>query len=443
MNLLIIIASISAIMSLNSHNVFSTQPIVASPTQYIIKSYLKKVDKEKLPAGNTTNLKKCYYLSWTLNLLKANNIIDLIKNDALNQTKYCIHPDDVCSFSILWSGSTLDEDYPDTLYSGCVDRKYILKENQPNWNNHYLDDDSNEYTFWVDDFCHFSLCNSFDLKNLPLAKKVLNTTIKDQKHHDALCPGYSNNHQRINMHTGYQDIHVLEGSNLLLFAHKAVLIYERYMDQPASSYNSTIWTLLPLKKYHNNSSLTLVSINKNGNVTKHHDTRHDLINNNKIFYYSVISMHICNFTKQDEGIFKHIDIFNDKASLVYAINITIKEAEKSTLLTPRIKATILPKIFKTNITAEKSTLLTPRIKATTLPSLMKIFKNNIKLANKTKKDNTKRDIIMGVGITLAGVIVIIVVIYKLYKKHTKNNHKLLENENEIISSFINAIDTAV
>ena len=281
---------------------------------------------------------------------------------------------------------------------------------------------------------------------------MLNTTIKDQKHHDALCPGYSNNHQRINMHTGYQDIHVLEGSNLLLFAHKAVLIYERYMDQPASSYNSTIWTLLPLKKYHNNSSLTLVSINKNGNVTKHNDVQHSLIKNNKMFYYSVISMHICNFTKQDEGIFKHIDIFNDKASLVYAINITIKEAEKSTLLTPRIKATILPKIFKTNITAEKSTLLTPRIKATTLPSLMKIFKNNIKLANKTKKDNTKRDIIMGVGITLAGVIVIIGVTYKLYKKRIKNNQLLLDNENENenengnenkIISFINTIETAV
>jgi hypothetical protein len=59
---------------------------------------------------------------------------------------------------------------------------------------------------------------------------------------------------------------------------------------------------------------------------------------------------------------------------------------------------------------------------------------------------------MGVGITLAGVIVIIGVTYKLYKKRIKNNQLLLDNENENenengnenkIISFINTIETAV
>jgi hypothetical protein len=352
---------------------------------------------------------------WSLNLLKVNNIIDLIKNDTLaTQKKNCTNDNDVCGFGIIWSVSKSGFKFPDSIWSDCVRKKYLFIENQPNWNKYYLDYDSKKDIFWIDDFCNSSLCNSFDLKNLPLAKKVLSTVIKGPKHHDALCPGYSDNHTRIIMHKSYQYINVPEGSNLLLLVNKAILIYERHRRQPVSSYNETKWTFSSLENNHNDSMITLFRINKDGNVTKYKDQQ-DLINNNKIFYYSVVSMHICNFTKEDEGIFKHIDIFNKKANLVYAINITTKEVEKSALSTSRIKTTILP-------------------------TQMEIFNTNIKLANQTKKDNTIKHIIIGITVPLG--ITSILLTYLLYKKCTKNKHQLLENENETID-YENIISTSV
>ena len=437
MNLLTIIIYASTVIysmatTINNYNI--------STTQYIIKKNISNFhtlapDKENGLAENIANFKKCYKIDKWLNLLKAKNIIDEIKNYTSHaEIQRCQHHDDICFFSILWSSSVPSIENPDSIFSRCGEKKDLIKENQHNLNKHFLDYDSNdiERTFWVDDFCESNLCNSFDLKNLPLAKKVLSTVVKDAAHHEVFCPGYADNHQRINIHAGYQDINVPEGSNLLLFAGGSVSVYEKYEDDLVFPYNSTKWSFSPLEKYHNDSSLTLVSISKNGNVTKHDDVDHDLIN--KIFYYNVLSIHICNFTKEDEGIFKHVDILNNKANLVYAVNITTREAEKHTLssvytLTPRtislVKTTMLP---------------TQMITASTQ---IKIFKTNITpaIANKIKKGNSATYIVIGVIIPL-GVVFTAIVTYIAYKKRIKNNHPLLENENEVIG-LANFIESSV
>jgi hypothetical protein len=413
--------SISA--SINNHNISSTENITHTP--FIENS-------TSIPEKNINTFKECYKFEWRFDLSHTKNILTSLKKFHVELTE-CKNKDNVCYATILWSTMTKKNEPFDHIIGGCGKVNIFYKIKQINWIKHFRDDDSNENTFWIDNYCKGNLCNSPDLKNLPLIKKVLGTSFKGNKEHDALCPGYSDNHQRIMMHAGYQEINVAEGSNLVLLASYVVKIYESIDSYYSLSYNKTTWSLSPLENTHNNSLINLININEDGSITKY-DTPHDLITNNKIFFYTVKSIHICNFTTEDEGIFKHIDVFNNHTNIVYSVKITTKKAKNNNMISLLPISSSIPRLpISSSIPRLPISSSIPRLPiSSSIPKIVSVNNTMIQITNITladkikKKDNTKLIIAL---VTPFCIIVAIVSSYLIIKKYTTNNNMPLDLEN--------------
>jgi hypothetical protein len=322
MNLLTIIISISAFVysiavPINNHNTTTIKNITTSIPSMIFT--------EK----NTKTI-KCYH-GYSL-IDTTGEVIPIVSRTLPRRIETCSPDITGCRMYISWDDYIYDTTYI-TLFVGCA-YDYSKKRKFPNksWCLHLRDYDNYDKTdnlqcSIIEDYCEGNLCNSLDLKNLPYIKKLLSIQPKSPQQHDALCPGYSKNYRKIIMEFERpKKISVVEGSNLILVA-KTIqfLSFANYLITPQilpnsnSSYDKTEWTVATLE--NPSKDMPFISFDQNDNVITY-DISHDLIDKNKIFYLTPKSIHICNFTKEDQGIFKHIDKLQNNQTLVYALKIT-------------------------------------------------------------------------------------------------------------------------
>jgi hypothetical protein len=322
MNLLTIIISISAFVysiavPINNHNTTTIKNITTSIPSMIFT--------EK----NTKTI-KCYH-GYSL-IDTTGEVIPIVSRTLPRRIETCSPDITGCRMYISWDDYIYDTTYI-TLFVGCA-YDYSKKRKFPNksWCLHLRDYDNYDKTdnlqcSIIEDYCEGNLCNSLDLKNLPYIKKLLSIQPKSPQQHDALCPGYSKNYRKIIMEFERpKKISVVEGSNLILVA-KTIqfLSFANYLITPQilpnsnSSYDKTEWTVATLEDHDND--MPFISFDKDDNIITY-SVPHKLIANNKTFFLTPKSIHICNFTKEDQGIFKHIDKLQNNQTLVYALKIT-------------------------------------------------------------------------------------------------------------------------
>jgi hypothetical protein len=258
---------------------------------------------------NVTNTIECYGSNNYIKLDQNKNISDIFKNCTQNIIT-CNQNNKVCGVSITQIKYT--DDY--RIVIGCIRKKNCFTQQPSLWK--HLDYDI-PTPFRFSECCEGDKCNQEE--NLAKTQKLLTTKILYPADHDKLCPEYSNNHQSITLQPNtVSNINIAEGSNLLLTIDKVE--YMIYKNQK-SNYTGSIWYLL---SNSNNRKLPLFSFDKAG---KMHDYTNKinsgLIKNNKIFYVVANSIHICNFTQEDEARIQHIDRMVGTDDVSEIINIIV------------------------------------------------------------------------------------------------------------------------
>jgi hypothetical protein len=432
MNLLTMITCASAFAS------YMTAPINNYNT-----SSIKNITNSKIQSNISVGIKKiteCYNGYLYVDFLRIKNILNFIKKASLPKEK-CKDNTVGCYISISWfitstykkKGKTLSN----SIFSGCDyykdDREFFLYK-QTNWIQYFIDYDSHDTFFTMIDYCESDLCNSLDLENLPHAKELLSIKAKGYRQHDVLCPGYSKNYRKINMEIGIsQEISVAKGSNLILIAKGIINQWPlSYFKPPVlpysnSPYDKTEWTLATLENPDND--MPFISFDKDDNVITY-DIQHDLIVNNKIFYRTPKSIHICNFTKEDQGIFKHIDKFENNKSLVYEVKIIVRK-EPTTISTTKGDYTS-SSVFSSDITQQVST----RIKTTdyTLLLLSSTKNASYKNINTYKQSHNENDNIKYIAGSVASGLILVIVTITIYCviKYKKGKQHAINTKNEFM-----------
>jgi hypothetical protein len=359
MNLLTIIPAISALVAyitatpINNYNTTAIKNITNSQIQSNISLDINKTNNNVSIYNITTSIPSIITTKSITNIrcnwmwIDRQGYPEITNTDILHTLSYfktktpirkrkrCKSNVEGCYIQILF---TKYRYYPYSsninIFTHCrYNNKKKKKIANTNWFLQFLDYDSYEYyrnykyrdTFSIRDYCKGDLCNSPDLKNFPNAKKLLSIKAKNPTQHNELCPGYSKNYRKIALYVGkVQQISVAEGANLILLARGIRSQWPSSYSRPPYYYNSpydkTEWTLATLEDPGND--MPFISFDKNNNVIAY-DIPHNLIANNKTFYLSPKSIHICNFTKEDQGILKHIDRFENNKTLVYEVKIII------------------------------------------------------------------------------------------------------------------------
>ena len=365
MNLLTIITAISALVAyitatpINNYNTTAIKNITNSKIQSNISVGVNKINNNVLIPNITTSIPsmtttekitkpmQCYYNSGTIGLRGGNIHIVYKKHQGLATCKPSITG---CRMHIIWNNYLGNKPHI-RLFTGCA-YDYSKKRKFPNkaWCLNFKDYDTydkndNLQCSIIEDYCEGNLCNSQDLKNLPYIKKLLSIQPKTRQQHDELCPGYSKNYRKINMqHRKPQEISVVEGSNLILIAkilQNMLPVNFRTIPQilpnSNSSYDKTEWTVATLEDHDND--MPFISFDKDDNIITY-SVPHKLIANNKTFFLTPKSIHICNFTKEDQGIFKHIDKLQNNQTLVYEVKIIIRKEPTTIFTTTKEPTTI-------------------------------------------------------------------------------------------------------
>ena len=305
--------------------------IFSSIGPLIFSTVLSISPDTKLPLNSKHNLAnklQCYQCTNYVKLDKNKNISDIFKNCTQNIIT-CIPGRYFCGVD-LDQRKSLDNyfacgikiirqrksSYDYKVEMGCMVKESCFNQQPSLWKS--LDYDI-PTSFIFNECCEGDKCNQEE--NLTKAQKLLTTGIIYSEDHNKLCPGYSNNYRIITLQqpNTVKNINIDDGSNLLLTIDRIEDVVYR---NRKSNYTGSIWSL---QMKSNKRMLPLFSFNTAGEMYKFTNKINNsgLIKNNKIFYVFANSMHICNFTKEDESSIQYTYKLEGVADINLLVNIKV------------------------------------------------------------------------------------------------------------------------